>query len=161
MNEDTLEKTLWKLDLLNQAVRGIAHRGASGDIKDVDDETWPVEDRHQGRSRARHQRLRAGVGAAGEIAMDFEQRKREIEERADKRPGDTAAALKRLRDDYINGALADQRDWPGRDSRTYKTAAGFDNLFAELVDHILNEPPIGLSVEEWRAMQRIEEQRLS
>ena len=41
---NTLEQTLWKMDLLNQAVRGIAHRGASGDIKDVDDETQPVED---------------------------------------------------------------------------------------------------------------------
>jgi hypothetical protein len=69
MHEDTLEKTLWKMDLLNQAVRGIAHRGASGDIKDVDDEymagrgSYP---RHQGRSRARYQRLRRGAqGRAG------------------------------------------------------------------------------------------------
>jgi hypothetical protein len=39
-----LEDTLWKLDLIKQAVIGIAHRGKSGDIKDVDDETMPVED---------------------------------------------------------------------------------------------------------------------
>ena len=38
-----LEDTLWKLDLLNQAVRGIAHRGAAGDILDVDDETLGAE----------------------------------------------------------------------------------------------------------------------
>jgi len=44
MHKDTLEQTLWKMDLLSQAVRGIAHRGASGDIKEVDDETLPVED---------------------------------------------------------------------------------------------------------------------
>jgi hypothetical protein len=44
VTKDTLEQTLWKMDLLAQAVRGIAHRGKSGDIKDVDDETLPVED---------------------------------------------------------------------------------------------------------------------
>jgi hypothetical protein len=42
--KDTLEQTLWKMDLLNQAVRGIAHRGQSGDIQNVDDETIPAED---------------------------------------------------------------------------------------------------------------------
>lgn len=42
--KDTLEQTLWKMDLINQAVRGIAHREKSGDIKDIDDETWPIED---------------------------------------------------------------------------------------------------------------------
>ena len=47
MNWDSrnrIESIIWKLDLIKQAVRGIAHRGISGDIEDVDDETLPVED---------------------------------------------------------------------------------------------------------------------
>jgi hypothetical protein len=38
-----LENTLWKLDLIKQAVIGIAQRGAQGDIQSVDDETLGVE----------------------------------------------------------------------------------------------------------------------
>jgi len=39
-----IEETFWKLALIKQAVRGIAHRGMTGDIEDVDDETLAVED---------------------------------------------------------------------------------------------------------------------
>jgi hypothetical protein len=47
MNTDSrnrIESTLWKLDLIKQAVRGIAHRGTTGDIGNAEDETLPVED---------------------------------------------------------------------------------------------------------------------
>jgi len=43
-SRDKIESTLWKLDLIKQAVRGIAHRGTTGDIEDVEDETLPIED---------------------------------------------------------------------------------------------------------------------
>lgn len=39
-----IEETFSKLDLIKQAVRGIAHRGTKGDIGSVDDEALPVED---------------------------------------------------------------------------------------------------------------------
>ena len=38
-----LEDMRWEFELLKQAVRGIAHRGASGDIADVDGETFGIE----------------------------------------------------------------------------------------------------------------------
>jgi len=38
-----LEDTLFKLDLIKQAAVGIAHRGLSGDIQNVDDETLGLE----------------------------------------------------------------------------------------------------------------------
>ena len=37
------EAALWKLDLVKQAVRGLAHRGQTGDIADAEDEALPVE----------------------------------------------------------------------------------------------------------------------
>ncbi len=39
-----IEETFWKLGLIKQAVRGIAHRGTKGDIGSVEDEALPVED---------------------------------------------------------------------------------------------------------------------
>jgi hypothetical protein len=38
-----LEDALFKLDLIRQAVVGIAHSGAQGDIRNADDETLAVE----------------------------------------------------------------------------------------------------------------------
>jgi hypothetical protein len=43
-SRDKIESTLWKLELIKQAVRGIAHRGTTGDIEKAEDETLPVED---------------------------------------------------------------------------------------------------------------------
>jgi hypothetical protein len=44
--KNTIEATFWKLDLIKQAVRGIAHRGATGCFvaSDVEGEVLPVED---------------------------------------------------------------------------------------------------------------------
>jgi hypothetical protein len=39
----TLDKMLARLDLIALSVRGIAHRGANGDITDALDESLPVE----------------------------------------------------------------------------------------------------------------------
>lgn len=90
------------------------------------------------------------------MAGDDKKRIREIEERIgermDQRNSDTSAALVKLRDDYIRGALDDQAAWPGRDSRSFKTAAHFDALFVEMFDSLLRRPPVGLSAADWTSM---------
>jgi hypothetical protein len=45
-SRDKIESILWKLDLIKQAVRGIAHRGAMGCFaaSDIEGEVLPVED---------------------------------------------------------------------------------------------------------------------
>lgn len=43
METEVIEDALFKLDLIRQAVIGIAHRGAHGDIQDADGETLGVE----------------------------------------------------------------------------------------------------------------------
>jgi hypothetical protein len=45
-SRDKIESILWKLDLIKQAVRGIAHRGATGcfTASDIEGEVLPVED---------------------------------------------------------------------------------------------------------------------
>jgi hypothetical protein len=44
--KNKIEATFWKLELIKQAVRGIAHRGATGcfGIESVEGEVLPVED---------------------------------------------------------------------------------------------------------------------
>jgi hypothetical protein len=81
-----------------------------------------------------------------------EQHIRQIEERIDQRNDDTSAAIVRLRDAYISGALADQSNWPGRDTRSFRNAAYFDALFIEIFENVLRRPPIGISHAEWRQM---------
>jgi hypothetical protein len=82
----------------------------------------------------------------------LEQRKNEIEERADKRRRNTMDALTQIRDNYIRGAIEDQREWPDRDPRTVNLTAHIASLFTEMVDRLLDSPPIGLSKAEWISM---------
>jgi len=42
--KNKIEETFWKLALIKQAVRGIVHRGTTGEIGNVEEEALPIED---------------------------------------------------------------------------------------------------------------------